>query len=284
MVSFNAPEVVMHRYSIRVITMLSVVIGWIAVAHAQTDKIVIDGSTGVMPLVAALAKAYNAQSPATVIEIGKGMGTKARIQALADGKIDIAMASHGLVVEEITRQGMSVHEIAKGAVVFGVNASVPVANITDRHVCDIYSENLKNWKELGGPDLAIAPRTRPDSEVDTEVVRSNLACLKNLQMSAAVRTLPTSGDMAQELAATRGAIGMTTMTVVEQSRGRIKALSLHGVAPSADNVKNKAYTLTRDSFLVTKAAPSQTVTKFLEFVRSPAGAKVISASGAVPVN
>ena len=77
-------------------------------ALAQSaGKIVIDGSTGVTPLVAALTKAYVEQNPSVAIDIGKGMGTRARIDALRDGKIDIAMASHGLKVDDITRQGMT---------------------------------------------------------------------------------------------------------------------------------------------------------------------------------
>jgi phosphate transport system substrate-binding protein len=75
---------------------------------------------------------------------------------------------------------------------------------------------------------------------------------------------------------------MATATVVEQSRGQIKAVSLNGIIPSVDNVGRKTYTLTRDSFLVTKATPSPTVAKFIEFVRSFAGAAVIVANGAVP--
>lgn len=252
--------------------------------HAQTsEKIVVDGSTGVMPLVSALAKAYQERHPAATVEMGKGLGTKARLQALAEGKIDIALASHGLVAEELTRQGMAVHEIAKVAVVFGVNASVPTASVTDRQICDIYAGTITNWKEIGGPDLAIAPRTRPDSEVDAEVVRGSIACLKELKMSEGVKVMPRSGDMAKELAISVGAIGMTTTTVVEQSRGQIKLLSLNGVIPSAENVERKIYTLTRDSFLVTKAPPPPAVSRFLDFVRSSAGTTVIVANGAVPV-
>jgi phosphate transport system substrate-binding protein len=250
---------------------------------STSEKIVVDGSTGVMPLVAALAKAYQERNPSAVVEMGKGLGTKARIQALEDGKIDIALASHGLVAGELTRRGMAVHEIAKVAVVFGVNASVPVTNVTDAQLCDVYAGTITSWKALGGPDVAIAPRTRPDSEVDTEVVRDKIACLKNLKMPEGVKVMPRSGDMAKELAATAGAIGMTTTTVVEQSRGQIKAVSLNGVVPSAANVERTAYALTRDSFLVTKATPPPAVAKFVEFVRSPAGTAVILANGAVPV-
>jgi phosphate transport system substrate-binding protein len=250
---------------------------------STSEKIVVDGSTGVMPLVAALAKAYQERHPAVVVEMGKGLGTKARLQVLEEGKIDIALASHGLVVEELSRRAMAVHEIAKVAVVFGVNASVPVTNLTDAQICEVYAGRATNWKALGGPDMAIAPRTRPDSEVDTEVVRGKIACLKDLKMPDGLKVLPRSGDMAKELAATVGAVGMTTATVVEQSRGQIKVVSLNGIIPSVDNVERKTYMLTRDSFLVTKAPQPPTVTRFIEFVRSSAGAAVIVANGAVPV-
>ena len=254
-------------------------------AHAQSgDRIVIDGSTGVTPLVAALAKAYGERHPAVTVEIGKGMGTKARIKALAGGSIDIAMASHGLVVDDIVRQGMAVQEIAKVAVVFGVNATVPATGLADNQICDIYSGRLVNWKELGGPDLAVAPRTRPDTEVDAEIVRERVGCLAQMQMPDRVGVMPKSGDMAKALSGTAGAIGMTTMTVVQQSQARIKPLTLNGIEPSVENVRSGAYRMTRDSFLVTKAKSGPAVARFLEFVRSPEGKRVISANGAVPLD
>jgi len=253
-------------------------------AHGQTtERIGIDGSTGGMPLAAALAKAFRERNPGVTVEMGKGLGTKARLQALAEGKIDIALASHGLNIGEITRQGMAVHEIANVAVVFGVNATVPVVNVTDQQICDVYAGKTSNWKALGGPEMQIAARTRPDSEVDTEVVRDNIACLKDLKMLEAVKVMPRAGDMATELAATAGAIGMTTMTVVEQSQGKIKALSINGINPSAQNVERKAYRLVRESFFVIKTPASPAVARFLEFARGPMGHTVITANGAIAV-
>jgi phosphate transport system substrate-binding protein len=252
--------------------------------HGQTtERIVIDGSTGGMPLAAALGKAFQERNPGVTIEIGKGLGTKPRIQALVEGKIDIALASHGLNVGDITRQGMAVYEIANVAVVFGVNASVPVAKITTQQICDVYAGKTSNWKSLGGPEMEIAARTRPDSEVDTEVVRDNIACLKDLKMPEAVKVMPRSGDMANELAATAGAIGMTTMTVVEQSQGKIKALSIDGIDPSVQNVERKAYRFVRESFFVIKLPASPAVARFLEFTRGSIGHTVIIANGAIPV-
>ncbi len=248
-------------------------------AHGQpTERIVIDGSTGGMPLAAALGKAFQERNPGVTIEIGKGLGTKARIQALAEGKIDIALASHGLNISEITRQGMAVHEIANVAVVFGVNSTVTVADLTAQRICDVFAGTISNWKALGGPEMQIAARTRPDSEVDTEVVRDNIACLKDLKMPEAVKVMPTAGNMATELAAAAGAIGMTTMTVVEQSQGKIKALSINGINPSAQNVERKAYQLVRESYFVIKTPASPAVARFLEFTRGAMGHAVIASS------
>lgn len=252
--------------------------------HGQTtERIVIDGSTGGMPLAAALAKAFQERNPNVTIEIGKGLGTRPRIQALAEGKIDIALASHGLNIGEITRQGMAVHEIANVAVVFGVNSTVPVINLTAQQICEVYAGKTSNWKALGGPEMEIAARTRPDSEVDTEVVRDNIACLKDLKMPEAVKVMPRAGDMATELAAAAGAIGMTTMTVVEQSQGKIKALSINGIDPSTQNVERKAYRLVRESFFVIKTPASPAVARFLEFTRGAMGLTVITANGAIAV-
>ena len=242
----------------------------------------IDGSTGAMPLVDALAKAHAAKTPGVTFEIGKGLGTEARIEALKSGNIDIAVASHGLKIDDLVKEGMVVHEIARTAVVFGVNSSVSVADLAQAQVCSIYSGASTNWKHLGGPDLLIAARTRPDSEVDTEVVRNGITCLTTLKMPETVKVMQRSGDMANELAATVGAIGMTTTTVAEQSGGKIKALSLDGASPTEANVTAGSYRLVREVFLVVKDSTPPAAKAFLAFVKSAEGAVVIKANGAIP--
>jgi len=250
-----------------------------APASAQ-QRIMVDGSTGTAPLVEALGKAFAAKSGITV-DVGKGLGTKARFEALSGGKIDIAMASHGLNVADVTKRGMTVHRIAMTPVLFGVHGSVTVEGVTDAQICSIYAGGVRNWKELGGSDLAIAPLVRPESEVDMEVVRDGLTCFKSLKIVDGVPSLARAGDMAKALAETTGAIGMTSATFVAQSKGKIKALALNGIAASEDNVVAAKYRLTRDSFLVTGHAPSPPVKAFIDFVRAAEGAAVIKANGAI---
>jgi phosphate transport system substrate-binding protein len=248
-------------------------------ATAQ-QKILIDGSTGTAPLVAALGKAFTARS-GVAIEIGKGLGTKARFEALSGGKIDIAMASHGLDVDAVTKRGMTVHRVAMTPVVFGVHESVKVGGLSETQVCAVYAGGIRNWKELKGPDLAVAPLVRPESEVDMEVVRDGISCFKGLKLADGVRSLERAGDMAKALADTTGGIGMTSATVVAQSQGKIAAVTLNGVAADEANVVAGRYRLTRDAFLVIGNTPSAPVKAFVDFVRSADGAAIIKANGAI---
>jgi phosphate transport system substrate-binding protein len=255
---------------------------WLPAIAAAQPVLRLDGSTGAMPLVEVLAKAHATRTPGLVIEIGKGLGTKARIDALRESKIDIAVASHGLNIDEIRSQGMAVHEIARAAVVFGVHAGVSVTTLTQAQICAIYAGNTTNWQALGGPDRPIAARTRPDSEVDAEVARNGIACLKSLAMPASVAVMQRGGDMARELAATDGAIGMTTAAVAEQSDGKVRVLALDGVAPSAANVANGSYRLVREVFLIVRQPASVEVRGLLAFIASADGAALIRTNGAVP--
>ena len=101
----------------------------VAAPSGQAQPVRIDGSTGAMPLVEALTKAYAAKA-GIAFQIGKGLGTRARIDALKANDIDIAVASHGLRIDDLGKQGMAVYEIARTAVIFGVNASIPIVSVS----------------------------------------------------------------------------------------------------------------------------------------------------------
>ncbi|MBX9775324.1 MAG: substrate-binding domain-containing protein [Xanthobacteraceae bacterium] len=258
---------------------IGVALGAAGSASAQ-QTISIDGSTGTAPLVEALGKAFSAKRGITV-QVGKGLGTKARFEALSAGRIDIAMASHGLNVGDITKRGMTVHRIAMAPVLFGVHEAVTVKGLTDEQICSIYEGKVRNWKEVGGSDLAIVVLVRPESEVDMEVVRDGIACFKNLKIPEGTQSLARAGDMARALAETQGAIGMTSATFVAQSKGKIKAVSLNGASADEASVLSGKYRLTRDAFLVVGKSPTESVNAFIAFVKSQEGAAIIKQNGAI---
>jgi len=250
---------------------------------AGAEKIILDGSSGMLPLATALATAYQRQSSDPVVETGKGLGTGARLRALGDGTIHIALASHGISPEDVQKRNLKVIAVAKGAIVFAVNASVPLSNITESQVCEIYGGKIRSWQPLGGTDSAIAVLTRPPTEVDPEVIRAKVGCFKDLKEAETAKVMARGGDMAKGLADTPHAIGMTSMTVVEQSGGKVKALTLNGVAPIPENLRTGRYFLARDFLFVIKREPAAPIKKFLDFVLSPDGDRVILVNGAVPL-
>lgn len=250
---------------------------------AQTDTLRIDGSTGVRPLVTALAEAFEKNYPGIRVEIGEGMNTRRRVEALQAGEIDIAMASHGIDVRAFTRQGLQVHWFAKMAVVFGLHQSVDLDGLTTGQVCGIYAGKYRNWRELGGPDLPIIALSRPATEVDAEIFIQQMPCFGDFSDRDHVRWFEKSGPLARELAKQPGAIGMTTLVRVGQSQGAIRPLALNGIAPNARNLRKGKYNYTRNSFLITKGLPPPALKRFLMFVNSRSGRRVIREQNAVAV-
>ena len=270
------------RHAQSMFTAFVCVVGLCSKALAAT--VVVDGSTGVKPLVEALAKVYSKSQQAVSIQIGTGLKPKARIQALLNQDIDIAMASHGIDIEAITSEGLQVHKIAKVAVVMAVNRDVNISGVSHQQLCDIYAGKTLNWRSLHGPNAAIAVFSRPNTEVDYEVVNAHIPCFSQLQLSSQTQTKKKSGQMARALAQTSGAIGMTTMVRVAQSEGRLLALSLDDVAPTITNLLSGDYVLTRDLFLITPSNPTPQVSSFLAFIRSEKGAVIIQTNNAVPAS
>lgn len=270
--------------SLKVLTALTMpLLVFIACASGSEPpvEIRVDGSPGVRPLVQALADEY-ARVTGDSLAVGSGLGSSQRAAAVADSVIDIAMASHGIDTTELAERGLAVHEIARSAVVFAVNADVGISKLTRAQVCDLLAGRITNWNRVGGRNAPIAAFTRPPDEVDAEIAREHVECLGSITQGASVQVVERPDSMAALLARTPGAFGITSLILVEGSGGRIRPLDLDDISPTPENVRSNRYPLVRRSFLMTRARPSQPVARFLEFVGDSAGRRVITANGAVP--
>jgi phosphate transport system substrate-binding protein len=249
----------------------------------RVDPVRIDGSPGVAPLVTALVTEYRSRHPGAQVDLASGLGSSARLKAVQDGQIQVAMASHGVDSADLEQRALAARTIAKTAVVFAVHAGVPVRELTAAQVCDLYAGRLTNWRQLGGPALAVTPLFRPPAEVDAAVVLEGVDCLAKLTLSDGVIVIDRPDSMAAAIAGTPGAIGVTSAPMVAQHDGRMHALTLNGVAPSPQNVATGAYPLNRAAILVYRKAVPKGVSQLLAFIDSPEGDRVIEANGAVPV-
>lgn len=254
-----------------------------AAAGTTLDTIRMDGSAGVRPLVEALARGYALQRPDITILIGDGLGAKARVTAVAESRIDIAMASHGVDMEELRARGLTAVEIARVAVVFGLHEDAAPVTVTEQQLCDLYGGRIANWRELGGADVPVLLLARPEGEVDADVVAAGIGCFPPVAQMRGARVLQRPDEMAEALSTTSGAVGMTSLPFVQRSGGTFRVLAIDGVEPTPANVRDGTHALTRQSFLVVSEEPSPAVASFLAFVTGAAGAGIMEAQGAVPL-
>ena len=248
---------------------------------ARRAEILVDGSPAVLPLVAELASAYESRTGSRIV-LASGLGSSARVEAVAAGRIDAAMASHGVDAAQLASRGLAAHEIARAAVVFAVHHGVPLRDITPQQVCGVLAGRITRWRQLGVDGGDVIALTRPADEVDAVVAREGVRCVGENAGVPNVRVIARPDSMAAALARTPGAFGVTSMPMVRASGGRITALRLDGVEPTAEHVESGAYRLRRSAYLITRAQPPEAVLRFLDFIRSEDGARIIAASGAVP--
>ncbi|WGV25094.1 PstS family phosphate ABC transporter substrate-binding protein [Halotia branconii] len=102
---------------------------------------------------------------------GNGSG----IRMLLDGKLDFAQSSRPLTAAErnIARQrGFTLEQRQVGidAIAVVVNPALKVTGLTVEQLQQIYLGKITNWKQVGGPDLAITPFSQHPENADLLLV------------------------------------------------------------------------------------------------------------------
>jgi phosphate transport system substrate-binding protein len=249
------------------------------------DEIRIGGSGGMIPLVTDLANAYMDEHPDVNIDVmQRSIESSGGIRGAAAGKLDLGTSARPLKEKEKGR-GLEVLEIARVATVVGVNAkTVNVDNISSNKLCSVYKGKVTGWSELGGANAKIMAFTRPDGDSSKKVVRKGIPCFKSLTESKNIVVMPKSKDMYNALINNRHSIGFTDMVAVGKSRGKIGVLNLDGISPSGKSVASGKWPLIKRFHIMSKGQPTGLAKKFIDFIKSDKGAKIIKKNNAVPVN
>ncbi|MPN52744.1 Phosphate-binding protein PstS 2 [bioreactor metagenome] len=94
--------------------------------------------------------------------------------------------------------------------------------------------------------------------------------------------LNSTGGVTEAVKNNPNSIGYTSLAAVNDS---VKTLTVNGVAPTEDTVKDGSYKVQRDFVLVTRTGQplSGVAQAYFDFITSSAAADVITAAGAVPV-
>lgn len=247
------------------------------VGCAPKETVSTDGSTSMNKVIGALGESFEADTGITVSYNATGSG--AGIQAVLEGRCDIGLSSRRLKDEEKAK-GLEETILAYDGIAIIVNSQNPVNGLDLETIAKIYTGEITNWKEVGGNDRQIVLIGREAGSG----TRDGFESITGTEGKCKYRQeLTSTGDVITSVASNADAIGYASLASVKDT---VKAVTVGGVVPSEETVKNGTYVVQRPFVLVTKKGVklSESAQKFFDYATSEAANEIISSAGVVPAN
>ena len=276
------------------------------------------GSTTWAPLRAtaddALTKRFSAfqlQYTSPSLESGRTAGSGTGIRMLLDGEPAFSQSSRALRAEEIAEAQQNGYElkqvaIAIDGIAFAINSDLGITGLTTAQLKQIYSGQVTNWNELGGPDVKISPYARSAEDSGTAEFFDE-AVLEGAQQAPWVQFVENTTMGIRQVSANLGGIYYASAAEIV-SQCTIKPLTIKNdaddfVAPyvppyvenancpryrnqlNAQAFQSGAYPLTRDLFVMVKAnggVEEQVGTAYASLMMTDEAAALIESAGFVP--
>ena len=236
-----------------------------------------DGSTSMEKVIGALGEAFMEQNKGvtfTYNPTGSGSG----ITAVGEDRCDIGLSSRALKDDE-KASGLKETVLALDGIAVIVNPANPVSDLDVETIAKIYTGEITNWKEVGGNDAEIVLIGREAGSG----TRDGFESITDTKDSCKYRQeLTSTGDVITTVSTNPDAIGYASLAALKDN---VKALTVGGIAPTEDTVKDGSYVIQRPFVLVTKegAELSTAAQAFFDYATSADAADLIAAAGAVAV-
>jgi len=233
------------------------------------------GSTTVQPLAEVLAEAFMAENTEVTIEV-QGGGSSVGVTSAGEGTVDIGDASRNVKDSEFeTFPELQVYTIAYDGIAIVTNPDLDLPSLSIEQVQKIFSGEITNYSEVGGPDAEIIVVSREEGsgtraafeELVMEANDSEAVITENaiLQQS--------NGQIRTTVSTTPDTIGYLSFGFLDES---INTVEINDVEPSVANVKNSSYPIFRPLNMLTNGEPSALAQAFLDFILSEMGQEIVA--------
>lgn len=240
----------------------------------------IPGTEAFHPLLIGLAHAYNNLHPDSRIHIPEPVGSRGGIKAVLNGKAGLAATSRPLKKRE-QQEDLVYRPFAMSQIVFAVNPSVTgVDRLTKDEILKIYSGEISNWKEVGGPDHKIYPITRDAGSTLKALVKGfpEFGLLENKVAKQSYNSQESVDLVSKyEYTVTYAPLGLVVGT-------GLKVVGVDGVSSSEADLWNSGTHVPLVYGLVHRANPPEEALKFLRFLATPEAHAIIHQHGARPID
>ncbi len=241
------------------------------------------GGTGTgLGTMSLLASAFQKKHREIKIRIMPSIGSSGAIRATAQGALDIGLNGRPLKEEE-ARLGLVVTEYAKTPFVFAVQKDVPIQGLSTDELAKIYRGDMQAWPNGEWVRLVLRPRSDADTTIARGISPEMSAALDRALSREGMLMAATNQESNDMIDRTAGSIGFSTLTQIMTEKHPVKALAINGVEPIANGSANKHYPFMKTLSLLTKPGAPPAVQRFIDFVRSPEGARILLKTGNIPV-
>ena len=252
----------------------------------------IDGAAALFPVYSAFVNAVYPNTTKLHDGIFEYNNTPDGYRLLAEKETDIFIgvypSDEQRAYAEENKTTFEYTPIGTEAFVFFVHKDNPITNLTTKQIKDIYSGKITNWKDVGGKNEKIAAFQRNEGS-------GSQSMLKRFMGDTPITDAPT--EMVNDLMAgiieqvadyksKTNSIGFSFRYYVEGiiKNPDIKMISIDGIAPTSENIRNGSYPILTPIYAVTyKENQNGNVDKLLEWILSDEGQYIINETGYVGI-
>jgi len=253
------------------------VAGPLDVFKGEKGTIKVSGGTAHIPVMKDAAERIMTVNPNIRISIAAG-GSGVGIKQVGEGLVDIGNTGRKPTDEEVAKYGLKMFQWAIDGVGVIVHKNNNVKELKKDELIRIYSGAITSWKALGGPDAPINLYTRDEASGTREVFSEK--GLNKGALSLKAKVVVSNGAMKSAVANDPYGIGYISVGHIDES---VSPVALDGVVPTIATVKNGSFKVARGLYSNTKGNPQGLTKKFLDYLYSPEGQKLIVDKGFIAV-
>lgn len=254
---------------------------------------IIDGAAAVFPVYSAFVNAVYPETTKLWDGVFEYNNTVGGYKLLGERQTDIffgAYPSEGQIEEAKYHGTEFVYTpIGYEAFVFFVHKDNPIDNLTSEQIRAIYAGEITNWSEVGGKNEKIAAYQRNEGSGSQSMLKRFMGEKEIMEAPTEMVNDLMSGivEKVSDYRSKSNSIGFSFRYYLEGiiKNPDIKIISIDGVAPTVENIKNGTYPITVPLYAVTwKGNNNENVEKLLEWVLSEEGQYIIEKTGYVGIN
>jgi phosphate transport system substrate-binding protein len=251
------------------------------------QRITIKGSDTMVILVQRWTEVYPDKTNAEFQVTGGGSGTG--IAALINGTTDICSSSRPIKKDEVAQleqkfgyKGLEIRVAMDGLAIY-VHKSNPVKQLTMAQIKDIFTGKVTNWKDVGGKDAKILLYSRENNSGTYEFFKEHV--LNKQDFAATAQHMAGTAALINAISKDPNGIGFGGSAYAKNVKAVpvAKDAGSKAITPNVASIHSGEYPISRFLYFYLNRKPEGNVKKFIDWVISPAGQKVVTEVGYYPI-